>query len=165
MIKWRGEVLSMICRRRSLVEAHALCQARPRDEGTGLMAAELQLSLLEEGAEAERLDDLAGLLRRELLQLDVDDVTRLPAGAAPPASRAVDASAVGGLLVSLGHAAGRLKAVIQAVERWLARGQQPRTVRVEIDGEVLELSNASAADQSHLVELFITRHSAVEGTR
>ena len=129
------------------------------------MAAELHLSLQEEGAETERLDDLAGLLRRELLQLDVDAVTRLPAGAAPSDSRAVDAGAVGGLLVSLGHTAGELKTVIQAVQRWLARGQQPRTVRVEIDGEVLELSNASAADQSHLVELFITRHSAVEGTR
>jgi hypothetical protein len=65
----------------------------------------------------------------------------------------------------LGHTATGLMAVIQAIQQWLARGQQPRTVRMEIDGEMLELSDASAADQSRLVELFTARHAPPKDAR
>ena len=34
---------------------------------------------------------------------------------------------------------------------WLARGDESRTVRMEIDGDVLELSEATAADQDRLI--------------
>jgi hypothetical protein len=44
----------------------------------------LRLQLTEEGADAEQLDELTGFLRQELLQLDVEDVTKLPAGEPPP---------------------------------------------------------------------------------
>ena len=44
------------------------------------MDGQLRLQLAEEGADEERLDELTGFLRQELLQLDVDDVTALPAG-------------------------------------------------------------------------------------
>jgi hypothetical protein len=44
----------------------------------------LRLRLSEEGADAKRLDALTGLLRGELLQLEVEDVTALPAGEPPP---------------------------------------------------------------------------------
>jgi hypothetical protein len=33
-------------------------------------------------------------------------------------------------------------------------------VRLELNGDVLELSEASAADQNRLIELFISRHAA-----
>jgi hypothetical protein len=41
------------------------------------MVSELRIQLSESGADAERLDTLTGFLRRELLQLDVADVTAL----------------------------------------------------------------------------------------
>ena len=48
--------------------------------------------------------------------------------------------ALGGLVVSLGHATG-LNAVVAVVRRWLAGGDGVRrTLRIEIDGDTLELS-------------------------
>lgn len=124
------------------------------------MHGELRLHLAEAGAGPERLDLLTGHLRRELLQLDVEDVTALPGGPPPSGSRAFDVAAVGGLLVTLGQSAGGLRAAVGAIRRWLARGDGiRRTVRLELDGDVLELSEASVGDQDRLVSLFVDRHA------
>lgn len=125
------------------------------------MGEELRVRLAEDGADAERLDALTGYLRRELLQLDVEDVTPMRGDDAPPGARAFDVVAVGGLLVTLGRSAEGQQAVVSAVRNWLARGAGPRrTVRLEIDGDVLELSEATAADQDRLIEVFVGRHAA-----
>lgn len=130
------------------------------------MQGELRLHLSEDGADAARLDTLTGYLRQELRRLDVEDVTALRAGPPPPGSRAFDVVAVGGLLVALGETAGGLSAVVSSIRAWLARGQGVRrTVRLELGGDVLELSEATAADQEQLVGLFISRHSAGEDER
>jgi len=124
----------------------------------------VRLHLAEDGADAERIDALAGLLRRELLQLDVDDVAALRSGPPPPDARAFDAAVVGGLLVTLGQSGPGLAAVVTAIRGWLARGDGVRrTVRIEIGGDVLELSEATAADQERLVGLFVSRHGARGG--
>jgi hypothetical protein len=124
---------------------------------------EVSLRLAEAGADAERLAELAGFLRQELLSLDVEDVTTLRTGEPPPGARAFDVIAVGGLLVTLGRSVGGLQAVVSAVRKWLGRGEgAPRTVRLEIAGDVLELSGATAADQQRLVELFVARHGTGE---
>jgi len=53
---------------------------------------------------------------------------------------------------------------VSAIRKWLARGEGTRrTVRLEIDGDALELSEASAADQERLVGLFVSRHVPGEG--
>lgn len=128
------------------------------------MHRELRLQLSEDGADAERLDALAGYLRQELLQLDVEDVTALRAGQPPPGTRVFDVVAVGGLLIELGRSAEGLRAVVSAIREWLTRGEGTRrTIRLEIDGDVLELSEATAADQDRLVGLFVSRHATGEG--
>lgn len=128
------------------------------------MDQELRLQLDEDGADAERRSALAGFLRNELLQLDVDDVTVLREGEPPPGSRALDVVAVGGLLVALGSSIDGLRAVVSAVSNWLRRGDGTgRTVRLEIAGDVLELSNATVADQDRMVALFLSRHAGADG--
>jgi hypothetical protein len=128
------------------------------------MDSGVRLHLAEDGADAERVDVLTGLLRRELLQLDVDDVIALRAGPPPAGSRALDVAAVGGLMVMLGQSATGLDALVTAIRGWLGRGGGVRrTVRIEIAGDVLELSEATAADQEQLISLFVSRHSAREG--
>jgi len=128
------------------------------------VGSELRVHLSEDGADAERVDALTGFLRRELLQLEVEDVTGLRAGAPPPGARGFDVAAVGGLLVSLSSSAAGLRAVVAAVRNWLARGEGTRrTVRLEIGGDVLELSEATVADQDRLVDLFVGRHAAGGG--
>jgi len=122
---------------------------------------ELGLQLSEDGADAERVAALAGYLRAELLQLDVGKVAAVGAGEPPPGARGSEVSVAGGLLVTVGQAADSLRSVVLAVRDWLSRGERAgRVVRLELDGDVLELSQASAADQDRLVELFIGRHSA-----
>src|SRR5688500_8765451 len=89
-------------------------------EGVGVTSS-VQVVVEEAGADSERVDALARTLRAELLALDVDDVQPVSSGAAPPGARAVDALAVGALLVDLSQSAG-LVAVIGAVRAWLSRG-------------------------------------------
>jgi hypothetical protein len=129
------------------------------------MDGQLRLRLAEEGADAERLDELTGFLRQELLQLDVDDVTALPAGELPLGARGVDAATVGSLLVAIGSAAQGLSEVITAVSAWRARGGTAhRRVRLEIGDDALDLSDATAADQDRLIALFIGRHTTGSAT-
>jgi hypothetical protein len=124
------------------------------------MDGELRLMLSEDGADAERIETLTGHLRRELGQLDVDEVTSIPGGEAPQGTRGFDVALVGGLIVSLGHSAQALGPVIAAIRGWLARTPGPvRTVRVELNGDVLELSQASASEQQRLIDLFVARHT------
>jgi hypothetical protein len=102
---------------------------------------------------------LAGYLRAELLRLDVEDVTTPQVGQAPPGARAVGADAVGALLVALGQSAEGLRAVVSVISDWLRRGKGTgRTVRLELGGDALELSQVSAADQARLIDLFVSRH-------
>jgi hypothetical protein len=125
------------------------------------MNEELRLQLSEEGADEEQLDVLTRSLRQELLQLDVQDVTARRAGSSPSGARGgLDAAQAGGLLVALGTDIQGLSAVIAAIKAWLAhhRGAR-RRVRLEIAGDVLELSSATVADQDQLIRLFVGRHA------
>ena len=127
------------------------------------MDKDLRLQLSEEGADAERLAALTGYLRSELLQLDVEDVKPLPAGEPPPGARGFDAATVGALMIALGQSAEGLRSVVSVIRGWLRRGDgEGRTVRLEIGGDALELSQASTADQERLIELFVIRHTTGE---
>jgi hypothetical protein len=124
------------------------------------MDRSVRVQVAEEGADDERLDEVTGYLREELKQLDVGGVSPVRVGEAPDGTRALDVIAVGGLLVSVANSQA-LRSVVSAVRRWLSRGQgTPRSVRMEIDGDVLELSGASEGDQERLVEMFLTRHGS-----
>ncbi|WP_406510081.1 hypothetical protein [Streptomyces sp. NBC_00212] len=121
--------------------------------------SQLRLLLAEEGADAERLDALTGFLREELLRCDVEDVLALRSGSAPPGARSLDMAVIGGLLVSLGHTTDGLATVVAAVRSWLNRtGGTRRAVRLELDGDVLEIADATTTEQDRLVDLFIGRH-------
>lgn len=124
----------------------------------------LRVELSEDGADAERLETLTRFLRQELLQLDVEDVTTLRAGEPRPGARAFDLMAVNELLVFLGPTAEGLRAVVSTIRKWLARGSGVRrTVRLELDGDVLELSEATEADQDRLIGLFVSRNTTRPG--
>ncbi|MBB5851988.1 hypothetical protein ACFQ05_01790 [Amycolatopsis umgeniensis] len=125
------------------------------------MTSAVRVQLGEDGADAERVEQLAGYLRGELIERGVADVKALPAGPAPPGSRGFDVVTAGGLLVTLGKSADGLRSVVAAVREWLSRGGRvKRTVRLEIDGDVLELTEATITDQDKLVDLFVSRHSS-----
>ncbi len=124
------------------------------------MGGDIRLHLAEDGADDARLAELTRYLRSELLQLNVENVTALPGGQAPPGSRAFGLAEISGLLVTLGQSADGLRSVVSAITAWVSRGDGARrTVRLELDGDALELSHASVADQDRLIGLFVSRHS------
>lgn len=125
------------------------------------MSTDLLVEIVEEGADPQRIATLSGYLREELLQLDVAGVKARPGGPPPAGTRALDAVAVGALLVDLGQSVTGLQSVIAAIRDWLGRGRQAgRGVRLELGGDVLELTQVTAADQDRLVQLFISHHPA-----
>jgi Effector Associated Constant Component 1 len=119
--------------------------------------SELRLEIgLEPDADAAELEGAASQLQQELLELDVDTVER-PAGAPPPGTRGVEIGIIGTLVVGAGRAA--IGPVVNAISAWVAR-RSSRTVRITLDGDSLELTNASAEDQRRLIESFVARHAA-----
>jgi hypothetical protein len=130
----------------------------------GAVGEEIRLYFAEDDADPERVAAMTGYLRDELRQLDVDEVRALPGGEAPAGSRALDAVAIGGLLITLGKSADGLRSVVGTIRQWLSRGDGVRrTVRLELGGDVLELSEASAAEQQRLIELFVRKHDSRDG--
>jgi hypothetical protein len=121
-------------------------------------SAQLELSVdAGPGSDAEELERLAGSLRTELLELDVDAVERPTRGPAPDGTRAIEALAVGALVVRLVRSPEALAALARTVRTWL--GTRPeRRVRIELDGDVLELTGASDAERERLVDAWIERH-------
>src|SRR4030095_3896160 len=94
---------------------------------------------VESDADAEEVAEATLQLRRELLDLDVEAVELPSAGEPPPGSRAVELAALGALLVTMGKSQ-LLGSVVAAVRSWLAGSAQPRSIKLELDGDTLELS-------------------------
>jgi hypothetical protein len=112
------------------------------------------------GSDVDELTTLTRQLRSELLQLDLGEVHVPTAGPSPAGSKAVDAFAVGQLVVQFAASATSLTAVIGSVKSWLSRGRVARKIKLEIDGEVLELDGGvPLAEEKRLIQLFVGRHS------
>jgi hypothetical protein len=110
-------------------------------------------------AEAEEIAGATLQLRRELLELDVDSVELPAAGEPPPGARAVELAAIGALVVLA--RSQLLTEVMATVRSWLA-GRQQRSIRLELDGDVLELTGASSKEQQRLVDEWLRRHSTAK---
>jgi len=109
------------------------------------------------GADPDELERLAQGLRAELLELDVETVEPAAAGAAPDGSRAVEAMMVGALVVRLARNSEALGAIVRTVRGWLGNGTG-RTVRLELDGDTLELTGSSDEERQRLIDAWIERH-------
>jgi len=97
-------------------------------------------------------------LRRELLDLDVEAVEVPRAGEPPPGTRAVELAALGALVVTLAESQ-LLTPVVAAVRSWLA-GQPQRSIKLELDGDVLELTGLSSTEQRRLADEWLRRHTS-----
>ncbi len=125
--------------------------------------ATLEIQLGVEESDPQELAELTARLRRELLELDVASVDQAVAGEPPEGAKAVDLMVIGSLIVNLGRSAGALTSVVRAVQGWL--GSQPaRTVKLQLDGDSIELTGVKSGDQQKLIDLWIERHAAAPGT-
>jgi hypothetical protein len=121
-------------------------------------ATHLVLQIDDQDADAEELAELTGQLRAELLNLDVTSVKRAPAGSPPPGTRAVDLGAVARLIASYATPEV-LTAILAAVRSWLG-GTTQRRIRLEVDGDLLELTGVSSTEQRRLADEWLRRHAA-----
>ncbi|MFH0520726.1 hypothetical protein ACHBTE_26560 [Streptomyces sp. M41] len=127
------------------------------------MDSTLHILVREEGADAERLEDLTRYLREELRRLDVDDVRAAPGPPAPPGARVVDVAQIGALLVSLGASVTALNQVMTVLRDWLGRFRTGRpTLKVTMGDDVLEISEASDEQVAQAFALFVQRHAPSE---
>ena len=108
-------------------------------------------------ADADEVAEATLQLRRELLDLDVDAVEPAPGGEPPPGTRGVELAALGALLVTVSQS-GLLAPVLEAVRSWLA-GSPRRSIKLELDGDVLELSGVSSKEQRRLTDEWLRRHA------
>jgi hypothetical protein len=107
-------------------------------------------------SDAEDIAESTERLRRELLDLDVESVEPVRIGEPPPATRAVDVTTLGALAVTIGQPE-LLTPVVAAVRSWLASSPR-RSVKLSLDGDVLELTAVSSKEQRRLTDEWLRRH-------
>ncbi len=120
-------------------------------------ALRLVLHVGEEGADDERRAELAESLGRELRELDAAEVSPLDGGEAPEGAKSGGAVALGALLVAMAQPE-LVSAVLAAVEAWAA-GRTGRSVRIEIDGDSIEVTGLSAKDRRRLIDSWLEHRS------
>lgn len=109
-------------------------------------------------SDTEELAELTTQLNSELLHLDVDAVRSASRSGVPDASKAAAPLMVGGLIVRFALRQDILQSIIHGVQSWLGR-RHARVVKLTIDGDSLELTGATLAQQDQLVELWVKRHA------
>ena len=99
-----------------------------------------------------RGDDPSQELLSELAAIDDAEVSRRGT------KRGIDVAAIAQLVVTLSGAAGGLGTVVETVRGWLQVRAEARTVRLEIDGDVREVSGVDDAEQQALIDAGLERH-------
>jgi hypothetical protein len=109
-------------------------------------------------ADDARLEERRTQLRQQLKALDeIEAVGDLPAGVAPPGTKAGLVSAAGALIVEVLPLASKLSVVVDWMRSWVAAHHQG-SVSLTIDGDQLEIKNATDEEVSRLAEAWIKRH-------
>jgi hypothetical protein len=105
----------------------------------------------------EDLAQAAAELQDELAELDVEAVLPATSGEAPAGAKGIELLALGGLLIKVGQSARVLRDVVDAIRQWV--GRTGASVKMAIDGDVLEIKGASSADMKQLIDVWVQRHS------
>ncbi len=121
---------------------------------------EVRVELAVNGVDAEELDYLTAKLRRELRRLDLDNVTRVHEELPPPGAGGAELLALGSLIVDVGEQAGALPGVVRMVQGWV-RHEPGRKARLEIDGDVVEMSAAGDGHQQLAAGEWLARHPEI----
>ncbi|MGH8904712.1 MAG: hypothetical protein ACRDYA_24280 [Egibacteraceae bacterium] len=109
-------------------------------------------------ADAAELAELAVRLREQLLELDIERADPVTAGPAPPGTRAGEILVAGALTVMLALSKKLLTALTEAVQSWVSLSGG-RSVKLELDGDVLEVTGITRRDQHELIQAWIDRHT------
>ncbi|WP_406171861.1 hypothetical protein [Streptomyces sp. NBC_00996] len=113
-------------------------------------------------ADPEEVERLTARLRAELRGLDVEALRPLSDGAPPDGAKAVDPVTVGAVVLALSAPGGVLTSLVETLRDWLGRQSARNRISVTIDGDTLELEQASADERRELIDRFVRRHRSGE---
>jgi hypothetical protein len=86
-------------------------------------------------------------------------VDRVTGGEAPAGTRAGLVTELSTLLVTIAPTLPALGEVVQVASGWLTGGGRGRSVKLSIDGDVLEVTGATRDQQEQLVAAWLRRHA------
>jgi hypothetical protein len=107
--------------------------------------------------DAEEVATATLQLRREFLDLDAAVVDVAGVGELPPGARAAEPAVLGALAVTVTQSL--LTSVLAVVRSWLASSQR-RSIKLELGGDVLELTGLSSDEQRRLTDEWLRRHDS-----
>lgn len=123
---------------------------------TSLTRMHVQLS--QTGASTEDLEELTYKFRGRLLEFDeVVAVDLAREHSMPESAKSGEAAVVGMLLVTLAQSPDVLAALTTGVIAWI-NGQKGRSAKLTIEGDSLDITGISSADQRRLIDHFLKRH-------
>lgn len=119
---------------------------------------EVRVGLAGDDLDGDALAECATMLGQELADLDIDEVAALSTGDAPPGAKGVELLAIGALVVKLARSGKVLGQVVDTMRDWLRRNHAD-SIRLEIDGDVLEIKGVSQEERSTLIDAWVSRHA------
>lgn len=114
-----------------------------------------QMTITIHDPDVERLDEFSSVLRRELLDLGVDDVERASAGEAPAGTRGIDVAAIGVLLVAFQEPLVAVTAIVGTIRGWMSSTRGAHAVELTIGDQTLKIDSASREQQDRLIDEFV----------
>ena len=106
--------------------------------------------------DTEDLERLTRQLREELSELDVQ-ADLMTGGPAPANAKAGDIVVWGTLLLTLAASGGVFTTLFGVLQAWLTRHER-RGVTLEIDGDQLQVTGITSAEQQRLIDAWARRH-------
>ena len=97
-------------------------------------------------------------LRLEILSLDVDAVGLLNAVESPNKTKVGDPISWGVIIVTLLATGGVITTLINAIQAWLTQNER-RSITLEINGDKLQITGISSAEQKRLMDSWIDRNT------
>ncbi|WP_307729876.1 effector-associated constant component EACC1 [Acrocarpospora macrocephala] len=110
-------------------------------------------------SDAEELTSVARRLRDELRQLDFETVP-MPTVPPPPGAKGPVMDVLGEVWVSVAGSAG-VAGLLDVLAAWITRGRG-RSIKLELNGQVIDATGLSRRDQRRLIEEWIARQREIE---
>jgi hypothetical protein len=122
-----------------------------------LVVVGVEITPLEDSDERE-VADLGGRLRADLRQTPATRIEAVSAGSAPPGAKGLELLALGHFVVEIARSVPALRDVIAVLRDYVVR-QPVRSVKISLDGDVLEVTAASGEEQRRLIDAWIAQHA------
>ena len=122
-----------------------------------LVTVGVEITPLEDSDKRE-LTELGNRLRRDLGQTPATRIEAVSVGSAPTGSKGLEVLALGHFVVEISRSVPALRKVVAVLRDYVIR-QPVRSVKISLDGDVLEVTAASSEDQRRLIDAWIAQHA------